>query len=226
MKILIVEDERGMVQLLRKGLQEEGHTVLAAFDATDSIGLARTCDFDVILLDVMMPQMNGFEVTRALRELNVAAPIVMLTARDAVPDIVRGLNSGADDYITKPFSFEELLARLRAVRRRVEVGGRPFVEVGDLTLYPSSRDVMRAGERVVLTRKEYGLLERLIHQAGKVVPRESLIEEVWGGDKEVERNTLEAFIHLLRGKIERKGLPRLIHTVRGVGYTLRPERPS
>lgn len=226
MKILIVEDERRMVELLRKGLQEEGHTVLAAFDASDSIGLAQTCDFDVILLDVMMPQMNGFEVTRALRELNVTAPIVMLTARDAVPDIVRGLNSGADDYITKPFSFEELLARLRAVRRRVEVGGRLFVEVGDLTLDPLTREVMRAGERVVLTRKEYELLERLIHQAGKVVPRESLIEEVWGSDKEVEHNTLEAFVHLLRGKIERKGLPRLIHTVRGVGYTLRPERPS
>ena len=127
MKILIVEDERGIVELLRKGLQEEGHTVLAAFDASDSIGLAQTCDFDVILLDVMMPQMNGFEVTRALRELNVTAPIVMLTARDAVPDIVRGLNSGADDYITKPFSFDELLARLRAVRRRVELGGRPLV---------------------------------------------------------------------------------------------------
>ena len=226
MKILIVEDERGIVELLRKGLQEEGHTVLAAFDASDSIGLAQTCDFDVILLDVMMPQMNGFEVTRALRELNVTAPIVMLTARDAVPDIVRGLNSGADDYITKPFSFDELLARLRAVRRRVELGGRPFVEVGDLTLDPLTREVMRAGERVVLTRKEYELLERLLHQAGKVVPRESLIEEVWGGDKEVEHNTLEAFVHLLRGKIERRGLPRLIHTIRGVGYTLRPERPS
>ena len=127
MKILIVEDERRMVELLREGLQEEGHTVLAAFDANDSIGLARTCDFDVILLDVMMPQMTGFDVTRALRELNVTAPIVMLTARDAVPDIVRGLNSGADDYITKPFSFDELLARLRAVRRRVELGGRPLV---------------------------------------------------------------------------------------------------
>jgi DNA-binding response OmpR family regulator len=226
MKILIVEDERRMVELLRKGLQEEGHTVVAAFDASDGISLARTCDFEVILLDVMMPQMDGFEVTRTLRELNVMAPIIMLTACDAVPEIVRGLNSGADDYITKPFSFDELLARLRAVRRRVDVGGHCFMEVGDLRLDPLSRDVMRAGERVILTRKEYELLETLIHQAGKVVPRESLIEEVWGGDKEVEHNTLEAFVHLVRGKIERKGLPRLIHTVRGVGYTLRLEQPS
>jgi DNA-binding response OmpR family regulator len=226
MNILIVEDERRMVELLRKGLQEEGHAVVAACDAKDSISLARACSFDVILLDVMMPQMDGFEVTRALREINVRAPVIMLTARDAVPDIVKGLNSGADDYITKPFSFDELLARLRAVRRRVELGSRSFVEVGDLTLDPSSRDVVRAGQRVVLTRKEYELLERLVHQAGRVVPRESLIEEVWGGDKKIEHNTLEAFVHLLRRKIERKGLPRLIHTVRGVGYTLGPERPS
>lgn len=226
MKILIVEDERRMVELLRKGLQEQGHTVVAAFDASDSIGLAQTCDFDVVLLDVMMPQMNGFEVTRALRELNVRAPIIMLTARDAVPDIVRGLDSGADDYITKPFSFEELLARLRAVRRRVEIRSSSCLELGDLVLDPMSRRVSRAGESINLTRKEYELLERLVHCAGKVVSRRSLIEEIWGDDHGVEDNTLEAFVHLLRGKIERKGSPRLLHTVRGVGYTLKLGGPA
>ena len=226
MKILIVEDERRMVELLRKGLQEEGHTVVAAFDASDSIGLARTCDFDVILLDVMMPQMDGFKVTRTLRQLSVTSSIIMLTARDAIPDIVRGLDAGADDYVTKPFSFDELLARLHAVRRPVEICGTYCLELGDLVLDPRSRDVSRAGERVSLTRKEYNLLEHLLLHSGEVVSRQSLIEAVWGSGKTIENNTLEAFVHLLREKVERKGWPRLIHTVRGVGYTVRPEVPS
>ena len=226
MKILIVEDERRMVELLRKGLQEEGHTVVAAFDASDSIGLARTCDFDVILLDVMMPQMDGFKVTRTLRQLSVTSSIIMLTARDAIPDIVRGLDAGADDYVTKPFSFDELLARLHAVRRPVEMCGGSCLELGDLVLDPRSRDVSRAGERVSLTRKEYNLLEHLLLHPGEVVSRQSLIEAVWGSGKTIEDNTLEAYVHLLRGKVERKGRPRLIHTVRGVGYTVRLEVPS
>jgi two-component system response regulator MprA len=226
MKILIVEDEQRMVELLRKGLQEEGFTVVAAFDPTDSIGLASTCEFDVILLDVMMPQMNGFEVTQTLRRLGVTSPIVMLTARDAVSDIVRGLDAGADDYLTKPFSFEELLARLRAVRRRAEVAGNCLLAVGDLVLDPRSRDVRRAGERISLTRKEYNLLEHLLLHPGEVVSRQSLIEAVWGSGETIEDNTLEAYVHLLRGKVEREGQPRLIHTVRGVGYTVRPEVAS
>ena len=215
-----------MVELLRKGLQEEGFTVVAAFDPTDSIGLASTCEFDVILLDVMMPQMNGFEVTQTLRRLGVTSPIVMLTARDAVSDIVRGLDAGADDYLTKPFSFEELLARLRAVRRRAEVAGNCLLAVGDLVLDPRSRDVRRAGERISLTRKEYNLLEHLLLHPGEVVSRQSLIEAVWGSGETIEDNTLEAYVHLLRGKVEREGQPRLIHTVRGVGYTVRPEVAS
>ena len=226
MRILIVEDEQRMVELLRKGLQEEGFTVVAAFDANDSIGLASSCDFDVILLDVMMPQMDGLEVTRSLRRLGVTAPVIMLTARDAVSDIVRGLDAGADDYLIKPFSFEELLARVHAVQRRAEIGSNCLLTVADLVLDPRSRDVRRAGERVSLTRKEYDLLERLLLHPGEIVPRGSLIKAVWGNEKNVEDNTLEALIYLLRGKIERRGQPRLIHTVRGVGYTVRPGLPG
>jgi two-component system response regulator MprA len=150
----------------------------------------------------------------------------MLTARDAIPDIVRGLDAGADDYVTKPFSFDELLARLGAVRRRVEICGSSCLELGDLVLDPMSRHVSRAGESIHLTRKEYKLLERLVHRAGKVVSRRSLIEEIWGDDHGVEDNTLEAIVHLLRSKIERKGSPRLLHTVRGVGYTLKLGGPA
>ena len=175
--------------------------------------------------DIMLPKLSGYDVAKKLRAEKNATPVLMLTAKDAVPDIVRGLDLGADDYMTKPFSFEELVARLRAVKRRAHVTPDPTLKVGDLVLDPASRDVYRGEARLTLTRTEYGLLECLMYRAGKVVPRATLIEEVWGGDKMVDHNTLEAFVHLLRGKIERKGLPRLIHTVRGVGYTLRSERP-
>ena len=145
----------------------------------------------------------------------------MLTARDAVPDIVRGLDTGADDYMTKPFSFDELVARLRAVKRRSVASENPNLSIGDLVLDPASREVLRGEERVSLTRTEYNLLERLMYRAGKVVSRRSLIEAVWGFDREIEENTLDAFMRLLRNKIDPPGKPKLIHTVRGVGYVLR-----
>jgi len=145
----------------------------------------------------------------------------MLTARDAVPDIVRGLDTGADDYMTKPFSFDELVARLRAVKRRASVAPDPNLRVGDLMLDPASREVLRGDVRVSLTRTEYNLLERLMYRAGKVVSRRSLIEAVWGFDREIEENTLDAFMRLLRNKVDPPGKAKLIHTVRGVGYMIR-----
>ena len=150
----------------------------------------------------------------------------MLTARDAVPDIVRGLDTGADDYMTKPFSFEELVARLRAVKRRASVAPDPNLRVGDLRLDPASREVLRGDDRVSLTRTEYNLLERLMYRAGKVVSRRSLIEAVWGFDREIEENTLDAFMRLLRNKVDPPGKAKLIHTVRGVGYMIRPDGPA
>lgn len=223
MKLLVIEDESRMSALLRKGLTEEGHTVTSACDGAEGLDFAKSYEFDAIVLDVMMPKLNGYEVARRLRAEKVKTPILMLTARDAVPDIVRGLDVGADDYLTKPFSFEELIARLRAIKRRTLAAAETSLRVGDLVLEPASREVLRGGNRIALTRTEYNLLERLIYRAGKVVSRQSLIEAVWGFDREIEENTLDAFMHLLRVKIDPPGRPRLIHTVRGVGYMIRKD---
>jgi len=177
-------------------------------------------------LDIMMPKLSGYEMAKRLRAEKVKTPILMLTAKDTVPDIVRGLDLGADDYMTKPFSFDELVARLRAVKRRGRTPQEPQMRVADLVLDPASREVVRGEQRVSLTRTEYSLLERLMYRSGKVVSRRSLIESVWGFDKEIEENTLDAFMHLLRNKIDPPGRPKLIHTVRGVGYMIRSEEPA
>jgi DNA-binding response OmpR family regulator len=221
MKLLIVEDEARMADLLHKGLTEEGHMATCAADGAEGLALAKSYEFDAIILDVMMPRLSGYEVAKRLRAENVGTPIVMLTARDSVPDIVRGLDGGADDYLTKPFSFDELLARLRAVKRRALVAQDIHLRVADVVLDPASREVLRGAERVALTRTEYNLLERLMYRAGKVVSRRSLIESVWGFDRDIEENTLDAFMHLLRSKIDSPGRPKLIQTVRGVGYMIR-----
>jgi two-component system response regulator MprA len=221
MKLLIVEDEVHMADLLRKGLTEEGHTSTCAFDGAEGLALAKSYEFDVIILDVMMPKLSGYELAKRLRAERVRTPILMLTARDSVLDVVRGLDLGADDYMTKPFSFEELLARLRAVKRRSLVAQDTNLRVGDLVLDPASREVLRGEERVPLTRTEYNLLERLMYRAGKVVSRRSLIESVWGFDRDIEENTLDAFMRLLRNKVDVPGRQKLIHTVRGVGYVIR-----
>ena len=221
MKLLIVEDEPRMADLLRKGLTEEGHTATCASDGADGLALAKSYEFDVIILDVMLPRLSGYELAKRLRAEKIRTPILMLTARDSVPDIVRGLDLGADDYMTKPFAFDELVARLRAVKRRALASEETSLRVGDLVLDPASREVLRGEARISLTRTEYNLLEKLIYRAGKVVSRRSLIEAVWGFDRDIEENTLDAFMHLLRGKVDPPGRPKLIHTVRGVGYMIR-----
>jgi DNA-binding response OmpR family regulator len=223
MKLLIVEDEKRMADLLHKGLTEEGHTALCAYDGAEGLELAKAYEFDVIILDIMMPKLSGYEMAKRLRSEKISTPVLMLTAKDSVPDIVRGLDLGADDYMTKPFSFEELVARLRAVKRRTLTAQEVNLRVGDLVLDPSSREVSRGGVRVSLTRTEYNLLERLVYRAGRVVSRRSLIESVWGYDHDIEENTLDAFMHLLRNKVDPAGRTKLIHTVRGVGYMIRPD---
>jgi two-component system response regulator MprA len=222
-KLLVVEDEPRMLELLRRGLTEEGHNVVCASDGNEGWELVHAYEFDAVVLDIMLPRMNGIELAKKMRQERIATPVLMLTAKDSVPDVVRGLDAGADDYLTKPFSFNELLARLRAVQRRS--GGRTEnrLQVGDLILDPESREVSRAGTPISLTRTEYSLLERLMYRAGKVVPRHTLIESVWGFDREIEDNTLDAFVRLLRQKVDREGLPKLILTVRGVGYMIREE---
>ena len=221
MRILLIEDEKRMVKLLKKGLEEEGHTVLAAYDGATGLDMASNAEFEVIILDVMLPMMDGHEVARRLRAKRNRTPILMLTAKDTVQDVVQGLDTGADDYLTKPFVLDELLARLRSLARRSPDALPPTLQVGDLTLDPATHRVTRGGKEIQLTRTEFGLLERLMSRAGKVVPRDTLIESVWGYDREIETNTLEAFISMLRQKIDRDPRQRMIQTVRGIGYSIR-----
>jgi two-component system, OmpR family, copper resistance phosphate regulon response regulator CusR len=221
MRLLVVEDEPEMAELLREGLEEENHRVIVARDGRAALELAKAYDFDAIILDVMLPLLGGFEVTRRLRESHHQTPILMLTARDAVGDIAEGLDGGADDYLTKPFSFVELLARLRSITRRVQHGPSSTLQVADLQLDPLGRQALRAGKPIPLTATEFRLLEFLVRRAGRVVSRSAITEAVWGFDENVESNTLEAFISLLRGKIDRNFEPKLLHTVRGFGYSLR-----
>jgi len=226
MKLLIVEDETHMAELLRKGLAEEGHTAVCSHDGAEGLAIAKTYEFDAIILDVMMPRLNGYEMARRLRAEKIRTPVLMLTAKDSVPDIVRGLDAGVDDYMTKPFSFEELLARLRAVQRRSLPHPQATLRAGDLELDPATREVTRNGRALALTPTEYALLERLLYRVGHVVSRRSLIESVWGFDREVEENTLDAFMHSLRNKVDTRAKSKLIHTVRGVGYIIRDDGES
>jgi len=223
MQVLVVEDEQRMAQILRQGLQEEGHSVVIAGNGRDGLAIAESYSFDAIVLDVMLPQMDGLTVARKLRASHNQTPILMLTARDTNRDMVEGLNLGADDYLVKPFAFDVLLARLQAVSRRGPIPQPVTMQVADLTLNPGSREVTRAGRRIILTRTEYGVLELLMRRAGRVVTRENLIEAVWGFDSEVRNNTLDAFIRLLREKVDSASQVKLIHTVRGVGYCMRAE---
>lgn len=224
MYLLVVEDESRMAALLQKGLSEEGYTVSVAADGYAGLDAGRSAGIDLILLDVMLPGMDGFAVARRLRADGVKTPILMLTARDATPDIVRGLDLGADDYLTKPFSFEVLLARIRVLlRRHAPMNPNAGLRVGDLWLDPATHRVLRGADEISLTRTEFLLLETLLRRPGQVIPRSSLIESVWGFGRDIESNTLDAFIRLLRAKIEPHGGPKRIRTVRGVGYCIEEE---
>jgi DNA-binding response OmpR family regulator len=220
MQILLVEDERAMAELLRRGLTEEGHQTALAHDGLAGLEMAQTNSFDVIVLDMMLPRLDGIGVARRLREGRNQTPILMLTAKDAPAHVIAGLDAGADDYLTKPFSFEILLARLRAVSRRGAIPRPVCLEAADLKLDPATRRVTRAGEAVNLTPREFSLLELLLRNQGRVVSRETILESVWGFDCDVSGNTLEAFVRLLRLKVDTRE-PKLIQTVRGIGYSLR-----
>lgn len=223
MRILIVEDDRKLSHQLKKGMEEQGHSVAAAFDGAEGLEAARQSAFDVLILDVMLPSMDGFSIVRRLRAAKIPTPILLLTARDAAEDIVTGLDAGADDYLTKPFSFKILMARLRALSRRKVVKPDTRLQAGDLVLDPGTWEVERSGKTVSLTRTEFALLETLMRNAGRVMTRPRMIEAVWGNEREVESNTLDVFIRQLRAKIDPPGRRKFIHTIRGVGYVLREE---
>jgi two-component system OmpR family response regulator len=216
-RILIVEDEAKLAALLRRGLREEGLAADVAHTGDDAVCMARATQYDAIVLDVMLPGVDGFGVCRRLREAGTWAPVLMLTARDAVEDRVTGLDAGADDYLTKPFSFAELLARLRALARR-PTGERPTVlEVGDLRLDPASRQVWRGEAEVKLSAKEFSLLEAFMRRPGEVLSRFYLLEHCWDSGYENRSNVVDVHVRALRAKVGRESL----ETVRGVGYRLR-----
>ena len=219
MQILVVEDERRMAELLKRTLDEEGHRVVLAQDGREGFEVARCSAFDVIVLDVMLPGMDGLAVARRLRECGNKTPVLMLTARDTPADIVKGLDSGADDYLIKPFSIDILLARLRAVSRRGVIPRPMCLEIADLKLDPASRRVTRGNEVLSLTPREYRLLELLMRSPGRAISRDTILESVWGHASDVNENTLEVFMRLLRVKADTRE-PKLIHTVRGYGYMI------
>jgi DNA-binding response OmpR family regulator len=220
MHILIVEDEAEMAGLLTRGLEEESCQVSVARDGRAALELSSAQAFDVILLDVMLPKMDGLEVARELRRREAETPVLMLTARDALGDIVKGLDAGADDYLTKPFSFVELLARMRALVRRQQFRRKNVLEVEDLVLDLTSHRSFRSGKEIYLSLTEFRLMELLARNAARIVSRHEILASVWGPGREVSENTLDAFVRLLRKKLDEDAEPKLIHTHRGFGYSL------
>lgn len=223
MRVLVVEDEPKIAALLRRGLAEEGHPTDIATSGEDALWMSQAHDYDAIVLDVMLPEIDGFETCRRMRAADVWAPVLMLTARNAIADRVAGLDVGADDYLAKPFSFDELLARLRALRRRTGSARPSVIEVGPLTLDPASREVQRDGVPIMLSAKEFALLETLMRHPGEVLSRYQLLEQAWDREYDNRSNIVDVYISYLREKIDRPHGTQTIETVRGVGYRIRPD---
>ena len=221
MYVLVVEDERRLAQLVRRVLEEEGHTVDVAYDGEEGLQMGLEGTHDVIVLDIMLPQMDGIEVCRSLRRNRVDTPVLLLTALDGVDDRVRGLDAGADDYLPKPFAFQELLARLRALsRRRVQPRDPQELIVDDLTLDLRRRRAQRNGHAIELSPKEFSLLEFLMRNQGRVVTRMQILDHLWGYDFATDSNLVDVYVAYLRRKVDKGAGHKLIRTVRGVGYAL------
>ena len=224
MRIIVVEDERKVASFIRQGLEEEGYAVEVAHDGETALDLiASGPPSDLIVLDLMLPRLDGFAVLKAARSRTVPTPVLVVTARDGVADKVKGLDLGADDYLTKPFSFDEFLARVRALLRRSGNRREPVLRLADLSLDPATREVNRAGRRITLTAREYALLEYFMRSSGRVLTRPVLAEHVWGLDFDPESNIVDVYVGYLRRKIDGEGDRRLLHTLRGAGYKLAAE---
>ena len=223
MKILVVEDELKMASLLLRGFRKNGDAVDVARTGEDAVWMAAAADYDAIVLDVMLPGMDGFETLAALREKGQWTPVLMLTARDSVEDRIAGLDVGADDYLTKPFSFAELLARLRAIARRGPVERPTVLEVGDLRLDPATRQVWRGTSEIELTAKEFALLEAFMRRSGEVLSRDHLLEQAWDMGYDNRSNVIAVYVNYLRDKIDRPFGASSLQTVRGAGYRLRED---
>lgn len=220
-RVLVVEDDRSVREAVERALRFEGYEVLTARDGSEALSSVMNDKPDAIILDVMMPLIDGLEACRRIRARGDTTPVLMLTARESVTDRVAGLDAGADDYLVKPFALEELLARLRALLRRAHGGGVELFTVGDLALNAATRDVRRGDQPIELTKTEFDLLELLMQNPGIVLNRSVIYERIWGYDFETSSNSLDVYIGYLRRKTEADGRPRLIHTVRGVGYVIR-----
>jgi DNA-binding response OmpR family regulator len=224
MRILVVEDDRKVARFVRQGLCEEGHAVEIAKDGPEALDFVFTDPaYDLIVLDVMLPGQDGFGVLKALRSRKLAVPVLMLTARDSVADKVAGLDLGADDYLTKPFAFEEFLARVRALLRRRDTDRAPVLRLDDLTVDPATRKVARGERRIELTARQYALLEYFLRNAGRVLTRQMIAQHVWGLDFDAESNVIDVYVGYLRRKIALDHERPLLHTVRGAGYVLQAE---
>ena len=221
MRILIIEDEKKIADFIKRGLKEEGYAADVAYDGENGYFLAKTNDYDLILLDLLIPKIDGITLCRRLKEEKILTPIIMLTAKDTVKDKVRGLDSGADDYLTKPFAFEELPARARAILRKKDSQAPTKLQVDDLVLDLYTHKVTRGGKDIKLTAKEYSLLEYLMRNAGIVVTRTMISEHVWDIDFDTFTNVIDVYINYLRNKIDAGSKKKLIHTIRGRGYILK-----
>ena len=220
MKILVIEDEHLIANALKKGLEQEHYTVDLAFDGLEGFDLASSGEYDLILLDLMLPKMNGLEICRQLRQQQNHVPILILTAKSQTEDKIKGLNYGADDYLTKPFAFEELLARIRALTRRPQTAATEILTIGDLSFNLSTYEVTRQKELISLSSKEYSLLECLMRHANKILTKDQLIQHVWSYESDILPNTVEVYIRNLRQKIDKNYKVKLIKTIRGFGYKI------
>lgn len=223
MRVLVVEDEPGIAQFLRQGLSEAGYAVDVARDGEEGLDYALPAEYDVIVLDIMLPRMDGLRLLRELRDRSIKTPVLLLTARDTVEDRVQGLDAGADDYLVKPFAFPELLARIRALLRRPPLQGDTVLRVGDLEMDTARREVRCAGRLIELRPREFALLEYLMRHPNQVLTRTQIAEHVWNFDFYNESNVIDVYIGYLRRKVDRGFDQPVIHTVRGVGYRLSAE---
>lgn len=224
MRILIIEDEKKVAHFIKRGLEEEHYAVDVAYDGETGLYMTEVNEYDLVVLDIMIPKIDGWEVLKKIRDKKNTVPILILTAKDSVEDIVRGLDSGCDDYLTKPFEFREFLARIRALLRRDKAEKETLLKVGDLTLSLITHKVTRGGKEIELTSKEYALLEYFMRNPGKVLTRTMISEHVWDYHFDSETNVIDVYVNYLRKKIDKDFETKLIHTIRGVGYILSPEK--
>ena len=225
MRILVIEDEKKVASFIKKGLEEEHYAVDTAYDGESGLYLAEVNEYDLIILDLMIPKIDGLEVLKRIRKNKNSVPILVLTAKDTAEDIVKGLDAGCDDYLTKPFNFMVFLARIRALLRREQIDKEPLLEIADLTLSPVTHKVTRMGKEVDLTSKEYALLEYFMRNPDKVLTRTMISEHVWDYHFDSLTNVVDVYVNYLRRKIDKDFEPKLIHTIRGVGYILSTDRP-